>query len=204
MVQKITYRRMEAPHARRVLVAVVPGPLGERIQAWRQEHDPKHAARLPPHLTVCYRPPDAPLEVLEAQVRHAFPTLVTVRLGGVFVLAHREEPFAVEVLETAALDAARRRLFDGRFVQMGGRHEWPWHITCVRYGHLQDRQALLAAATRDLALDAPWTISRVSYLELRNGRYEPIAEWELTPGGRPGRGIRRSWCASRPRTDATR
>ncbi len=180
---------MEAPHGRRVLVAVIPGDVGERIQAWRREHDPKHAARLPPHLTVCYRPPDAPLELLEAQVRHAFPSRISVHLGGVFVLAHREEPFAVQVLETTALNAARRRLFDGRFVQMGGRDEWPWHITCVRYGHLQDRETLLAAAARDLALDATWSISQVSYLELRNGRYQPIAEWELTPGRHPGCGI---------------
>jgi hypothetical protein len=30
-----------------------------------------------------------------------------------------------------------------------------------------------------LALDEPWTIASVSYLELRNGRYEPLAEWNL-------------------------
>src|SRR5690242_18553440 len=78
---------------RRVLVATVRGALGERIQAWRERYDPKHAARLPPHLTLCYRPPlDAPLSAIEAQVRHAFHTPVAVRLGAVFVLQHREAP----------------------------------------------------------------------------------------------------------------
>jgi hypothetical protein len=170
---------MDAPTPRRVLVATVTGELGTRIQAWREEHDPKHAKRLPPHLTVCYRPPDAPLAELEAQVRHGFPAPVQVRLGSVFVLAHREAPLAVSVLETATLDAARQRLFDGTHVQMGGRAEWPWHITCVRYGHNRDREALIDTASRELALDHPWTISVVSYLELRNGRYEPIREWDL-------------------------
>ena len=179
---------MQAPHGRRVLVAVVTGRLGERIQAWRERHDARQAARLPPHLTLCYRPPDAPLALLQAQLRHAFPTSVTVHLGGVFVLNHPEAPLAVQVLETAVLDSARLHLFDGRFVEMGGRHEWPWHITCVRYGHLRDRDALLAAAAVELALDAPWTISEISYLELRNGRYEPLAEWGLSPGHLPAPG----------------
>jgi hypothetical protein len=162
-------------------VAVVPGELGERIQAWRERYDAKQAHRLPPHLTVCYRPPDAPLTLLEAQVRHAFQSPVAVRLGPVFVLAHAEAPLAVQVLETGQLDEARRRLFDGMFVEMGGRHEWPWHITCVRYGRSRDREALLAAAAIELALDNCWVIDSVSYLELRNGRYEPLAEWQISP-----------------------
>ncbi len=170
---------METPPGRRVLVAVITGEPGVRIQAWREKYDAKHARRLPPHLTVCYRPPSAPLEALEAQVRHGFPAPVQVRLGPVFVLAHREAPLAVHVLETAELDDARRRLFDNTHTEMGGRTEWPWHITCVRYGHSRDRAALLAAAAHELALDEPWTISSVSYLELRNGRYEPVAEWSL-------------------------
>jgi 2'-5' RNA ligase superfamily len=170
---------METPRGRRVLVAVVPGALGAQIQAWREKYDAKHAARLPPHLTVCYRPPDAPLEALEAQVRHAFPGPIAVRLGGVFVLPHREAPLAVQVLATEGLDDARRRLFDGTHAEMGGRDNWPWHITCVRYGHSRDREALLAAAAHELALDDLWTISSVSYLELRDGHYEPVAEWPL-------------------------
>jgi hypothetical protein len=170
---------METPLGRRVLVAVVTGPLGAQIQAWREKYDAKHAARLPPHLTVCYRPPDCPLELLEAQVRHGFPRPVRIRLGPVFVLPHREAPLAVQVLETAQLDEARRRLFDRTHAELGGRTDWPWHITCVRYGHSRDREALLAAAAEELALDDPWTISSVSYLELRNRRYEPVAEWDL-------------------------
>jgi hypothetical protein len=170
---------METPPGRRVLVAVVNGQPGALIQAWREKHDAKHATRLPPHLTLCYRPPDVRLESLEAQVRHAFPSPVCVRLGPVFVLAHREAPLAVSVLESAELDKARRRLFDATHAEMGGRDEWPWHITCVRYGHSRDRAALLAAASSELALDEPWTIASVSYLELRNGRYEPLAEWNL-------------------------
>ena len=137
-----------------MLVAVVGGEPGARIQAWREKYDAKHAARLPPHLTLCYRPPDAPLAALEAQVRHGFPAPVQVRLGPVFVLAHREAPMAVSVLETAALDDARRRLFDCTHSEMGGRNEWPWHITCVRYGHSRDREALLAAAKLALAFPA--------------------------------------------------
>jgi hypothetical protein len=170
---------VDPPEPRRVLVAVVTGELGSRIQAWRERHDPRHAARLPPHLTVCYRPPDAPLDALEAQVRHGFPAPVEVRLGSVFVLQHQEAPLAVGLLDTGALDAARQRLFDGTHIQMGGRHEWPWHITCIRYGHNRDREALLQTAAQELALDNPWTIAQVSYLELRAGRYEPLVEWQV-------------------------
>src|SRR5438309_1380798 len=140
----------ETPLGRRVLVAVVPGELGSRIQAWRERYDPKQALRLPPHLTVCYRPPDdVGLDRIEAQLRHAFARPVTVRLGTMFVLAHPEAPLAVTVHDTADLDAARERLFDGTYAQMGGRHEWPWHITCVRYGHSRDRDALLSAAAEE-------------------------------------------------------
>ena len=164
---------------RRVLVAVVAGDLGAQIQAWRERHDAKQAARLPPHLTVCYRPPEAEVEDIEAQVRHAFREPVRVRLGPVFVLGHPEAPLAVSVHDTDALDQARERLFDGAHVQMGGRHEWPWHITCIRYGAKRDREALLETARTELALDAEWRIDRVSYLELQNGRYEAVAEWHL-------------------------
>jgi hypothetical protein len=173
---------------RRVLVAVVPGPLGEQIQAWRERYDARQAARLPPHLTVCYRPPEADLDRIEAQVRYAFTAPVPVRLGGVFVLGHPEAPLAVSVHDTEQLEAARRRLFDGTHVQMGGRHEWPWHITCIRYGYKRDRDALLSAAAVELALDEPWLIECISYLELRAGRYEPLAEWNLGVTS-PARGI---------------
>ena len=179
---------MQTPVGRRVLVAVVDGELGDRIQRWREQYDSKQAARLPPHLTLCYRPPDAPLEAIEDQVRHAFTEAVNVRLGPVFVLAHVEAPLAVSVHDTTSLDLARTRLFDGTRVQMGGRHEWPWHITCIRYGHARDREALIAAAEQELALDHVWTIETVSYLELRNGRCEPLAEWQISPQPAPARG----------------
>ena len=175
---------MQPAVPRRVLVAVVPGDLGERIQAWRERYDARQAARLPPHLTVCYRPPEAPFEAVAAQVRHAFVAPVPVRLGAVFVLGHPEAPLAVSLHETEPLDLARRRLFDGTHTQMGGRHEWPWHITCIRYGYKRDRDELLTAAASELALDAAWLIDRISYLELRDGRYQPLVEWDLTDPAR--------------------
>jgi hypothetical protein len=98
----------------------------------------------------------------------------------VFVLGHPEAPLAVSLHETEQLDVARQRLFDGTYVEMGGRHEWPWHITCIRYGHKRDRAELLIAAANELALDMTWSIDRISYLELRDGRYGPVAEWDLT------------------------
>ena len=122
-----------------------------------------------------------PLEDIEAQVRHAFVAPVPVRLGPVFVLGHPEAPLAVSVHDTQQLDLARERLFDGTHMQMGGRHEWPWHITCIRYGAKRDRDELLHTAATELALDAPWLIDRISYLELRDGRYQPVAEWDLDP-----------------------
>ena len=170
-------------------MAVVDGEAGRQIQAWRERHDPKQAARLPPHLTVCYRPPDAPLEILEAQIRHAFTAPAQVRLGPLFVLAHAEAPMAVGIHDTADLDVVRQRLFDGTHVQMGGRDEWPWHITCIRYGHSRDREALLALAAVELALDEAWLIDRLSYLQLSNGRYEALAEWNLRSPSTSGRGL---------------
>ena len=58
------------------------GHLGEMIQAWRQKYDARHAARLPPHLTLCYRPPNAPLEVLIAVVQaYVFALLASIYLN---------------------------------------------------------------------------------------------------------------------------
>src|SRR5689334_13374133 len=114
---------MQPSTPRRVLVAVVTGPVGDRIQSWRERYDARHAGRRPPHLTVGSRPPEAPLEVLERQVRRAFLEPVPVRLGSAFYLAHPGSPLVVSVHATEGLDAARQRLFDGTYVQMGGRHE---------------------------------------------------------------------------------
>ncbi len=194
---------MQPSAPRRVLVAVVSGSLGDHIQTWRERHDARHAARLPPHLTVCYRPPvEAPVEAIEAQVRHGFREAIAVRLGATFYLAHPESPLVVSVHGTEALDAARQRLFDGRHVQMGGRHEWPWHITCIRYGYKRDREALLATASEELAIDAPWLIDRISYLESRDGRYQAVAEWDLAISV-PGRGTPRNSCVRQSRTGVT-
>lgn len=189
-------------------MAVVDGVLGDQIQAWRERYDARHATLLPPHLTLCYRPPDAPLADLEAQVRHAFARPILVRLGPVFVLSHREAPLAVSIHATDELEAARQRLFDGTHVQMGGRHEWPWHITCIRYGYKRDCEVLLATAAQELALDAPWLIERISYLELREGRYRPVAEWDLNlddvrPSAGPGRETSRNSCGPRARMGAS-
>jgi len=164
---------------RRVLVVVVAGDMGVRIQTWREAHDARRAQLLPPHMTLCYRAPHAPLELIEAQVRYAFPQPVVVRLGGVTELPNRDRTLVVEVQAAADLDQARRRLFDATHTAMGGYREWPWHITWVRYGVRRDSAALLALAEHALRFDAPWTIDLVSLLELRAGRYEPVAEWQL-------------------------
>jgi 2'-5' RNA ligase len=169
--------------ARRVLVVVVRGEMGARIQAWREAHDARRAQLLPPHMTLCYRAPHVPDELTEAQVRYAFPVPVVVRLGGVTELPNRDRTLVVEVLDAAELDQARKRLFDATYTEMGGYREWPWHITWVRYGVRRDSAALLALAEHDLRFDAPWTIDAVSLLELQAGRYEPIAEWQLGRGG---------------------
>jgi hypothetical protein len=170
---------LAAPEARRVLVAVVAGDVGQRIQTWRETHDAWRAKLLPPHLTLCYRPPHAPLALIEAQVRYAFPGPITVRLGGVTELPNRDRTLVVEILDAADLDTARRHLFDATHVEMGGYREWPWHITWVRYGVRCDSATLLALAEHELRFDAPWTIDSVSLLELRDGRYRPLAEWRL-------------------------
>ncbi len=168
---------MESP--RRVLVAVVPGEAGARIQHWREEHDAWRARLLPPHLTLCYRPPHAALELIEAQVRYAFPSPVRVMLGCVGQLPNRDGTLVVRIEDAAELDAARKRLFDATHIAMGGYREWPWHITWIRYGVKCDSAAKLALAEDALRFDQPWIIDTISLLELRSGRYEAVAEWDL-------------------------
>jgi hypothetical protein len=167
-----------SPTGRRVLVAVVTGEPGRRIQTWRELHDPEQARRLPPHTTLCYWAPTVEPELLERQVRHAFDRPVSVRLGSVHEFGNPDHTFYVDVLDTAGLDAARVRLYDGTYRALPRRPDWTWHVTCVRYGRDRDLDALRRAAA-ELNLDMPWQIERVAYLELREDHYESVAEWDV-------------------------
>lgn len=163
---------------RRVLVAVVTGEVGARIQSWRERHDAEQARRLPPHTTLCYWAPTVEPSLLERQVRHAFDRPVTVRLGSVREFGNKDHTFYVEVLDTAPLDDARARLYDGTFLELPGRPDWTWHVTCVRYGNRRDLDELRRLAT-ELEIDAPWQVDTIAYLELRGDRYETVAEWNV-------------------------
>ena len=167
-----------SPPGRRVLVAVVTGEVGARIQAWRDRHDPEQARRLPPHTTLCYWAPTVEPALLERQVRHAFDRPVAVRLGSVHEFDNPDHTFYVEVLDTADLDAARARLHDGTYLELPGRPDWTWHVTCVRYGVRCDLAALRRLVS-ELDLDTTWQIDTIAYLELRGDRYEPLAEWRV-------------------------
>ena len=169
-----------SPPGRRVLVAVATGEPGARIQAWRERHDPEQAHRLPPHTTLCYWAPVVEPALLEKQVRHAFDRTVAVRLGSVHEFDNADHTFYVEVLDTADLDAARARLYDGTFLELPGRPDWTWHVTCVRYGVRRDLAEMRRLVT-ELSIDATWQVDTVAYLELRGDRYEPVAEWRVAP-----------------------
>lgn len=167
-----------SPQGRRVLVARVTGPAGEQIQAWRERYDLVEARRLPPHLTLCYWAPVAEPAVLKAQVRHAFRHPVVVRLGAVRAFDNPEGTFYVEVLDSAALDELRRRLYDGTHLALPRRPDWTWHVTRVRRSTGRDVVALRRAASA-LDLDCPWSVDAIAYLELRGVRYETIREWHV-------------------------
>jgi hypothetical protein len=167
-----------SPEGRRILVAEVTGAAGEAIQAWRLQHDPEQARRLPPHATLCYWAPDADLATLEQQIRHAFPEAVPVRLGPVREFDNDQHTFYVQVADSAALDEARERLYDGRHVTLPPLDQWTWHVTCVRDSRDRDLEAVRAAA-RDLCLPDEWRVAKVSYLQLRDGVYEYLAACEL-------------------------
>ena len=167
-----------SPEGRRILVAVVTGEAGERIQAWRLQHDREQAERLPPHATLCYWAPTAEPEQLEQQVRHAFCAPVDVRLGAVGQGDSDQRTFFVEVQDTSPLDDALVRLYDGTHVSLPPVDHWRWHVTCVRDSRGRDQDALWAAA-KDLTIDAPWTVDTVAYLELKGGAYSTIASWHL-------------------------
>jgi 2'-5' RNA ligase len=174
----------ESPNGRRVLVAIVTGAPGEIIQAWRERYDPVQALRLPPHATLCYWVNDADLEALGQQVRHAFPDPVEVRLGDVHEFTNRDGTFYVGVGDTAALDQARERFFDGSFLTLQGPRDFTWHVTCVRYPDDARREELRLAAVdlaREIAIDPVWRIDTVACLELRGDRYNPVRTWSLDP-----------------------
>ncbi len=167
-----------SPQGRRILVAVVTGEAGGRIQSWRMIHDPKEAVRLPPHATLCYWAPDVEVERLEEQVRYAFPTGVDVRLGGVEQGDNDQGTLFVEVIDQELLNHGLQRLYDGSFVEFPPQRDWRWHITCVRDTRDRDVEAL-RRASRTLQIEGPWRFDTVAYLELRGDRYEPIATWSL-------------------------
>jgi hypothetical protein len=169
---------LESPQGRRILVAEVTGSLGDRIQAWRLEHDPQQALRLPPHITLCYWAPVVEPETIEDQLRHAFRDAVSVRLTEVHEFDNDQHTFYVQLKDTAALDAARHRLYDGKHLKLPPLSDWSWHVTCVRDSRRRDLQELRRAAA-DLRLDAEWRVDTVSYLELRGSQYEELARWSV-------------------------
>lgn len=170
-----------SPNGRRVLVAVVTGDVGDRIQAWRGAFDPIQARRLPPHATLAYRAAVDPAdeERFDAQIRHAFPAPILVWLGEVHEFDNDEQTFYINVCETAALDAARVRLFDGtHFTFPKQHHQWDWHVTIVRYGIRMDRERILSNIAA-LPLDTEWRIDTIAWLELRDGVYHEVKRWQL-------------------------
>ncbi|HWC28462.1 MAG TPA: 2'-5' RNA ligase family protein [Dehalococcoidia bacterium] len=167
-----------SPEGRRILVAEVTGEPGRRIQAWREQHDPEQARRLPPHSTLCYWAPDVPAEQMERQVRHAFQAPIEVCLGSMKLADNDQGTLFVEVLTTEDLDAALTRLYDAKHLRMPEMNHWRWHVTCVRETRGRDLDALWRAAA-ELQLNRPWRVDRVSYLQLAGDRYEEIAAWDV-------------------------
>lgn len=167
-----------SPEGRRVLVALVTGELGRRIQEWRLRNDPVQAERIPPHATLCYWVPDLAEAELGAQVVHAFPAGISVLLNNAAFFESGEQSMYLPIVESVALDEARRRLYDRTACDLGQQGEWPWHVTCVRDSRGRDRSELSAAST-GLPSDARWEIDTVACLELRGARYIPIHAWNL-------------------------
>ncbi len=169
-----------SPQGRRILVAVVTGEARERIQDWRDQHDPEQARRLPPHATLCYWAPSVEPAFLEQQVRHAFPTSFEVSLGSVHKGTNDQETLYIEVIDREPLDRALSRLYDGAYVAFPERsRNWLWHVTCVRESRGRNQEALLEAA-RSLHLhDAPWKVDTVAYMELQGDAYVTLALWVI-------------------------
>lgn len=167
----------ESRQGRRVLHAIVNGEVGARIQHWRREHDPDQALRYPPHVTLVYDVPrEASLDALEAQVRHAFAEPAGAHLGGPRVFEEDGRALYIEVLDSAALDRARERLYDGTHLALGRLEAWTWHVTALRRTAGAPAE-VLRLAEEALCLDAPWRVDEVALLELRRSRYRRIATW---------------------------
>jgi hypothetical protein len=167
-----------SPQGRRILVAVVTGAPGDCIQRWREVHDPEQARRLPPHATLCYWAPAGDSEAVERQVRHAFSEPVTVRLGCVQEFDNEEHTLYVQVQNTATLDSARQRLYDGQHCNFPPLREWTWHITCVRDSRNRDLKSLREFAAA-LTLDTTWRVDTIAYMELQGSAYAPLALWSV-------------------------
>ena len=166
---------------RRVIVAPVTGEVGDRLQKWRERHDPEQARRLPPHTTILYwaNIDTADEAALSAQIAHAFPHAIDVTLGTVHTFANADSTYYVDVSQTDALNEARTRLFDrSRLTLPEQRQEWDWHVTVVRYGIRHD-PAALAPYLPELTLNSTWHIDRLLWLELRDGIYHEVGRWEL-------------------------
>jgi hypothetical protein len=176
MTNRMTSER--SPEGRRIIAGLVTGPHGERIQAWRERNDPQQARRLPPHITLCYWAPVIDADRLERQVRHAFPGPLPLWLGSVKVGDNEQRTLLVEVLHSERLDEARARLYDGRIVALPPLDHWRWHVTCVRDTRGRDLDALLVEA-QELAIEAPWTLDTIAYMELRGEVYQEVARWRL-------------------------
>ena len=176
----------ESAQGRRVLVALVTGSAGKRIQAWRTENDPVQAVRLPPHATLCYwLPSELDMAEIGAQVRHAFPVAIPVRLGQVHEFDNVDRTFYVDVQGTDALDAARERLFDGAHVELPAKdRHWTWHVTCIRKS-VGKNVGELRLRARELVLDTEWVVDTIACLELRDGRYHEVRTWTLEPANVP-------------------
>jgi 2'-5' RNA ligase len=174
-----------SPQGRRILLAIVTGEAGARIQRWRETHDSEQARRYPPHATLCYWVPEDS-SGLDAQVTHAFPAPVTVGLGGPRLFDNPDRTLYVDVQRHHALDEARMRLFDGTHLSLSGRNEWTWHVTCLRRTAErtdEDVAELLASARRDLTLDCEWVVDEVAHLVLDDDRYRRVRTWYI--GGEP-------------------
>lgn len=167
----------ESQQGRGILLAIVTGEAGERIQRWRQAHDAEQARRYPPHATLCYWVPDD-IDALDAQVRRAFPQPVEAALGGPHIFDNEGRTMYVEVLDHDALDLARERLTDGTHLDLPGREGWTWHVTALRRTEGVSPE-VLAAAEHKLAIDAPWRVEEIAYLVLVGDEYERRRTWLL-------------------------